>query len=214
MFTDAFNHHPGPVAAVRRQHAVGPSDDGRVGAVRAGQRVAEPAGLRGAELGRGHQRRRVATGPAAFCRRLTRACVFRSSGDPVLYLSNPPGVTREMQRAEPRRAQGSERGALRSRPGDVEIASRIASYELAFRMQTAAPELLDFSKESPETLEMYGVNEEPTQAVRHQLPAGPPHGGARRALRDADARELGRSHRAQPQAEEELRHHRPARPRR
>ena len=47
--------------------------------------------------------------------------------------------------------------------GDVEIASRINSYELAFRMQTAAPELLDFSKESPATLEMYGVNKEPTQ---------------------------------------------------
>ena len=47
--------------------------------------------------------------------------------------------------------------------GDVEIASRIASYELAFRMQAAGPELLDFSKESPATLEMYGVNKEPTR---------------------------------------------------
>src|SRR5947209_18001829 len=47
--------------------------------------------------------------------------------------------------------------------GDMEIAARIASYELAFRMQTAAPELLDFSKETPETLAMYGVNEEPTR---------------------------------------------------
>ena len=54
----------------------------------------------------------------------------------------------------------------------MEIASRISSYELAFRMQMAAPELLDFSKESPETLAMYGVDEEPDQAVRHQLPAG------------------------------------------
>src|SRR6202040_3760385 len=47
--------------------------------------------------------------------------------------------------------------------GDEEIASRIASYELAFRMQSAGPELLDFSKESPATLEMYGVNKEPTR---------------------------------------------------
>jgi hypothetical protein len=47
--------------------------------------------------------------------------------------------------------------------GDEEIASRIASYELAFRMQTAGPELLDFSKESPETLAMYGVDKEPTK---------------------------------------------------
>ena len=48
--------------------------------------------------------------------------------------------------------------------GDREIASRINSYELAFRMQMAGPELLDFSKESPATLEMYGVNKEPTKA--------------------------------------------------
>ena len=48
--------------------------------------------------------------------------------------------------------------------GDMEIASRIASYELAFRMQMAAPELVDLSKESPDTLEMYGVNKESTKA--------------------------------------------------
>jgi hypothetical protein len=47
--------------------------------------------------------------------------------------------------------------------GDPEIESRVSSYELAFRMQMAAPELLDFSKESPATLEMYGVNEGPTK---------------------------------------------------
>ncbi len=81
--------------------------------------------------------------------------------------------------------------------GDVEIASRIASYELAFRMQMAAPELLDFSKESPETLEMLRRQRRAHQAVRHQLPAGPPHGGARRALRHADPRQLGRPHRPQ-----------------
>jgi uncharacterized protein (DUF1501 family) len=47
--------------------------------------------------------------------------------------------------------------------GDPEITSRTASYELAFRMQMAAPELLDFTKESAATLEMYGVNQEPTR---------------------------------------------------
>ena len=47
--------------------------------------------------------------------------------------------------------------------GNIEIASRIASYELAFRMQMAAPELADLSKESPSTLEMYGVNKETTK---------------------------------------------------
>jgi uncharacterized protein (DUF1501 family) len=87
---------------------------------------------------------------------------FRNSGDPILYLSNPPGVTRETQQATLHavRELNQERYADTA---DVEIASRIASYELAFRMQMAAPDLLDFSKESASTLEMYGVNKEPTR---------------------------------------------------
>jgi uncharacterized protein (DUF1501 family) len=88
--------------------------------------------------------------------------VFRTSGDPVLYLSNPPGVTKEMQRAglDVLKDLNEEHYG---KTGDVEIASRISSYELAFRMQMHAPELLDFSKESPATLEAYGVNREPTR---------------------------------------------------
>jgi hypothetical protein len=88
--------------------------------------------------------------------------VFRSSGDAVLYLSNPPGVTKEMQRAslDVLKDLNEERY---TKTGDVEIASRISSYELAFRMQMNAPELLDFSKESPATLEAYGVDREPTR---------------------------------------------------
>src|SRR6266403_396252 len=87
---------------------------------------------------------------------------FRNSGDPILYLSNLPGISRETQQA----TLGAVRELNREHyadTGDVEIASRIASYELAFRMQIAAPELLDFSKESAGTLEMYGVNKEPTR---------------------------------------------------
>ena len=63
----------GPVAAVQRHHAVRASDVRRLGALRAGQRIAEPAGLRGAELGRRHQRRAPTTGPADFCPPPTRA---------------------------------------------------------------------------------------------------------------------------------------------
>ena len=87
---------------------------------------------------------------------------FRSTGDPVLYLSNPPGVTQESQRARLDAIRYlNEQHYVRT--GDFEIASRIASYELAFRMQAAAPDLLDFSNESPSTLEMYGVNKEPSR---------------------------------------------------
>ena len=86
---------------------------------------------------------------------------FRRSGDPVLYLSNPQGVSAKMQRSL---LDGiRDINELKERAtGDREIASRIASYELAFRMQSAAPELMDFSGESESTLETYGVNKEPT----------------------------------------------------
>lgn len=82
---------------------------------------------------------------------------FRNSGDPVLYLSNPPGVSGVV-----RREMLDELGELNKQhlgtQGDPEIAARIAQYEMAFRMQTSVPELTDVSKESKETLDMYGPN--------------------------------------------------------
>jgi hypothetical protein len=81
---------------------------------------------------------------------------FRSSGDPVLYLSNPPGVDPALQRdsLDAVRKLNEERLDV---VGDPEIATRINSFEMAFRMQTSAPELMDISKESKETLELYGA---------------------------------------------------------
>ncbi len=86
---------------------------------------------------------------------------FRGSGDPILYLSNPEGFTRDMQRArlDVIRRMNEKR---RRESGDPEIDARIASYELAFRMQMAAPELLDLSKEPRPLLDQYGINREPT----------------------------------------------------
>jgi hypothetical protein len=81
---------------------------------------------------------------------------FRSSGDPVLYLSNPPGVDNELQRDSLdsiRRLNEMRLGVT----GDPEISTRINSFEMAFRMQSSAPRLMDVTKESKETLEMYGA---------------------------------------------------------
>ena len=86
---------------------------------------------------------------------------FRSKGDPVLHLSNPPGYSRASQRAR-LDALRDLNEMHRARSGDPEVDARIASYELAFRMQMAAPELLDFSGESRATLDAYGVEEEST----------------------------------------------------
>ena len=80
---------------------------------------------------------------------------FRGGGDPVLYLSNPDGLSRSM-----RRGQLDDLAKLNDlklqQYGDPEIATRIAQYEMAFRMQSSVPELTDFSKESKATLDMYG----------------------------------------------------------
>src|SRR5213594_743127 len=85
--------------------------------------------------------------------------LFRSQGDPVLNLGNPPGITAEMQHLGIDAINDLNR--LRHRHvRDPEIASRIASYELAFRMQSAAPELMDLRGESQATLNAYGLDRE------------------------------------------------------
>ena len=81
---------------------------------------------------------------------------FRGSGDPVLYLSNPPGVDQELQRDSLDAIRGMNEMKL-SATGDPEIATRINSFEMAFRMQSSAPELMDLAKEPKHILESYGV---------------------------------------------------------
>jgi hypothetical protein len=81
---------------------------------------------------------------------------FRSSGDPVLYLSNPPGVDSALQRDTLDSIDRLDKMRLNA-TGDPEISTRINSYEMAFRMQSSAPELMDLSKETPQTLAMYGA---------------------------------------------------------
>jgi hypothetical protein len=81
---------------------------------------------------------------------------FRSSGDPVLYLSNPRGVDEELQRDTLNSIRNLNQMRLNA-SGDPEIATRINSFEMAFRMQSSAPELMDVSREPKQILEMYGV---------------------------------------------------------
>jgi hypothetical protein len=91
-----------------------------------------------------------------------RGVTLRSQGDPVLHLANPPGVDAEAQRERLDVIRDLNRMSGR-RNGDDEVESRIAAYEMAFRMQTAVPGLTDFSDESQKTLEAYGLNSETTR---------------------------------------------------
>lgn len=81
---------------------------------------------------------------------------FRNGGDPILNLSLPPGVDDRQQRDTLDLVAGLNRRRLGA-VGDPEIATRTAAYEMAFRLQSAAPELTDLSRESKETLELYGA---------------------------------------------------------
>jgi hypothetical protein len=80
---------------------------------------------------------------------------FRASGDAVLYLSNPPGVPSPTRR---RMLDGIAKlnRLLAEKYGDPEIDTRVAQYEMAYRMQTSVPDLMDLSKESESTFELYG----------------------------------------------------------
>ncbi|MCA9223816.1 MAG: DUF1501 domain-containing protein, partial [Planctomycetales bacterium] len=81
---------------------------------------------------------------------------FRGKGDPILHLRSPDGLTRERERDFYDTVVALNRARL-DEVGDPEILTRINAYEMAFRMQTSAPELMDLSDESAETLAMYGV---------------------------------------------------------
>jgi hypothetical protein len=80
---------------------------------------------------------------------------LRSAGDPVLFIKDPPGVDREARRGM-LDALGKLNEQTFARFGDPETQTRIAQYEMAFRMQASVPELTDIAGESKETLEMYG----------------------------------------------------------
>lgn len=80
---------------------------------------------------------------------------FRGAGDPVLYLSNPNGISREIRRGllddlSQLNAMAAEKS------GDPEVATRVAQYEMAYKMQASVPELTDFTQEPQHILDMYG----------------------------------------------------------
>jgi hypothetical protein len=80
---------------------------------------------------------------------------LRSQGDPVLYLSDPPGIDRDLRR-QMLDGLAKLNESHHARTQDPEIATRIAQYEMAFRMQTSVPELTDLSKEPASTFDLYG----------------------------------------------------------
>lgn len=85
--------------------------------------------------------------------------IFRASGTPILDLKPGEGVSDESQRQDLAFLGKLNRAHRDARPGDSDLDARIASYELAYRMQMAAPEAVDIGKESPETQALYGLDD-------------------------------------------------------
>ncbi len=157
MHSDAFNHHPGQLLLFSGHMTGGRPSMGAWATYGLGSESKNlpafvalqsgPGSSAGSELWTN-----------GFLPSLYQGTVLRSSGDPILYLSNPQGMSAESQRARLDALKDLNAEHL-ERTGDAEIASRIHSYELAYRMQSAGPELVDLSKESAATLEMYGIND-------------------------------------------------------
>jgi hypothetical protein len=162
MFTDAFNHHPGQLLLMTGSIQFGRPSAGAWITYGLGSESRNLPGFVVLSSGSGTSGGASNWGNG-FLPSTYQGVVFRSQGDPVPYLSNPAGLDTRLQRESLDLIRDLNQ-THEQKSGDAEIQSRIASYELAFRMQSAAPELLDFSKESQATLEMYGVGKEPTNA--------------------------------------------------
>jgi hypothetical protein len=160
VHTEAFNHHPGqlmlftgsiqpgrPTMGAWSVYGLGSESENLPGFVVLSSGVGTSGGATNFSSG--------------FLPSTFQGTQFRSGGDPILYLSNPEGIDAKAQRAA-LDAIGDLNKERLSETGDSEIASRMAAYELAYRMQSAGPELIDFSKESQATLDMYGIGKEPT----------------------------------------------------
>ncbi len=101
---------------------------------------------------------------AGFLSSVHQGVPFRGQGDPILHVSNPPGYDTRAQRDTLDLIGTLNRTSYDQTP-DPEIVTRIEAYEMAFRMQFRAPELMEFSSETKETLDLYGANPEKPQAA-------------------------------------------------
>jgi len=158
MHTDQFNHHPGQLMMQCGRPIFGLPCMGSWITYGLGSESQNLPGYVVLTAGRGNSAG-ATIWQSGFLPSTYTGVLFRNQGDPVLDLSNPPGVSGNLQR------EGLDvlRDLNQSRYRDVrdpEVASRIANYELAFRMQSAAPELMDLSKEPKDILDMYGANRE------------------------------------------------------
>lgn len=166
MHTDEFNHHPGQLVMSTGVGRLGRPSVGSWLTYGLGSESDNLPGYVVLSAGDGTSGG-TSNWSSGFLPSTYQGVAFRNQGDPVLNLTSPTGVSRGMQRQElDALARLNQERFLLAR--DPEITNRIASYELAFRMQMAAPELIDLSSESQKSLDAYGVNRTEPHNFNHR----------------------------------------------
>ena len=156
MKTDAFNHAPAQIMMNTGSQQFGKPSLGAWTLYGLGTESQDLPGFVVFSSGKKGPSGGTSNWSSGFLPTVYQGVQFRTAGDPVLYLSNPPGVDDRLQRDSLDAIR--ELNAIRlEEKGDPEIATRINSYEVAYRMQASAPELIDVSQEPQHILDMYGV---------------------------------------------------------
>jgi len=156
MATDAFNHAPGQILMNTGSQQFGRPSMGSWVTYGLGSESQDlPAFVVFSSGKKGPSGGNSCWG-SGFLPTVYQGVQFRGSGDPVLYLSNPRGLDQQLQRDSLDTLRHLNQMRLEA-TGDPEIATRINSFEMAFRMQSSAPELMDLAKEPKKVLDMYGA---------------------------------------------------------
>ena len=156
MHTDAFNHAPAQIMMNTGSQMFGRPSFGSWATYGLGSETQDlPAFVVFSTGGKGTSGGASNWG-SGFLPSVYNGTLFRSTGDPVLYLSNPKGMDDEVQRDSLATIKKLNQKKLDS-VGDPEIATRINSFEMAYKMQSSAPDLMDLSKEPKHIHDLYGV---------------------------------------------------------
>lgn len=156
MVTDAFNHAPGQLLMNTGAQQFGRPSMGAWVTYGLGSEAEDLPAFVVFSTGKKGPSGGSSCWGSGFLPTVYQGVQFRVGGDAVLYLSNPPGVDKELQRDSLDTITKLNR--IRRRiVGDPEIETRINSFEMAFRMQSSVPDLMDLSKEPPHILDLYGA---------------------------------------------------------
>jgi Protein of unknown function (DUF1501) len=156
MVTDAFNHAPGQILMSTGSQQFGKPSLGAWTLYGLGSETQNLPGFVVFSTGKKGPSGGNSNWGSGFLPTVYQGVTFRTSGDPVLYLSNPPGVDDSLQRDSLDTVNALNRRRLKEM-GDPEIATRINSFEMAYRMQAEAPDAIDISKEPEHILKLYGA---------------------------------------------------------